>query len=292
MKGVVSLGSLSLLLLTLLGFLGLESSSLLGLSLLLELGEKLSLLLGEWVELEHHGLVLKWVLLGLVMGLDGLSDLSELGLNLVRVDDSGKIGAGHNVSLEVISSLLDRLVSVASENGRKGLEGIGGENDESSKMSTWGKLENVKSMNITDINTWEISSGILDGLRLLGVDNEWSLSHDVSRVSVFANSGSDLLGLSDLVKVVTKTERGKGGEERLGSSTGHAVNNERKLWDRVNVMTSGHNEGSASRGSKSGGYSMSSLGDIDLSVPFSPDLEWGEHSTLSAHVTESGLSRS
>ena len=37
---------------------------------------------------------------------------------------------------------------------------------------------------------------------------------------------------------------------------------------------------------------MSSLGDVDLSMPFSPDLEWGEHSTLSAHVTESGLSGS
>jgi len=37
---------------------------------------------------------------------------------------------------------------------------------------------------------------------------------------------------------------------------------------------------------------MSSLGDVDLSVPFSPDLEWSEHSSFSAHVTESGLSSS
>jgi hypothetical protein len=34
---------------------------------------------------------------------------------------------------------------------------------------------------------------------------------------------------------------------------------------------------------------MSSLGKVALSVPFSPDLKWSEHSSLSAHVTESSL---
>ena len=188
LEGVVSNGSLGLGLFALLGLLGLESSGFLGLSLLIHLGEELCLLLGEWVELEHHGLVGKWVLLGLVMGSDRLSDLSELGLNLVRVDDSGKIGAGHNVSLEMVSRLLEGLVSVGSENGGEGLEGIGGENDESSKVSTWGELEDVKSVDVASVNTWEVSGGILDSLRLLGVDNEWSLSHDVSGVSVFTSS--------------------------------------------------------------------------------------------------------
>lgn len=37
---------------------------------------------------------------------------------------------------------------------------------------------------------------------------------------------------------------------------------------------------------------MSSLLDIDTSVPSSPCLQGGEHSTLSAHVTESGLTTS
>ena len=37
---------------------------------------------------------------------------------------------------------------------------------------------------------------------------------------------------------------------------------------------------------------MSSLSDIGLSVPFSPDLKGSEHSSLSAHVTESGLTGS
>lgn len=37
---------------------------------------------------------------------------------------------------------------------------------------------------------------------------------------------------------------------------------------------------------------MSSLGHIDLSVPSSVSFEGSEHSSLSAHVTESGLSGS
>jgi hypothetical protein len=37
---------------------------------------------------------------------------------------------------------------------------------------------------------------------------------------------------------------------------------------------------------------VSLLGDVDLSVPLSPGAEGGEHTSLSAHVTEGGLSRS
>ena len=37
---------------------------------------------------------------------------------------------------------------------------------------------------------------------------------------------------------------------------------------------------------------MSSLGDVASLMPFSPDLKWSEHSSLSAHVTESGLTSS
>lgn len=37
---------------------------------------------------------------------------------------------------------------------------------------------------------------------------------------------------------------------------------------------------------------MSSLGNIGLSMPFSPDFEWGEHSSFSTHVTEGSLTSS
>ena len=193
LKGLVGGSSLSLGLSLVLGLLSLEGLSLGGLSLLLGLGEELCLLLGEWVKLVHHGLVGQWVLLGLVVGSDGGLDISQLGLNLIGVDDSSKISAGHNVSVELVSRLLEGTVSVGTEDGVEGLEGILGEDEESSEMSTWGKLENVKSVHVASVDTREISGGVSDTLRFITEDDEGSLSHDVSGVSVFSNTGSGVL---------------------------------------------------------------------------------------------------
>jgi len=209
LKFVVLGGSLGLGSLLSLGLLGLEGLSLGSLSLLLGLGEDLSLLLGEWVEFGHHSLVGQWVLLGLIVDFDGGSHFSLFGLNLIGVDDSGKISAGHNVSVELVSGLLEGSISVGTEDGVEGLEGILGEDKESSEMSTWGKLEDVKSVNVASVNTWEVLCLSIDTLGLVTIDDQWSLTNDVSRVSVFTGSGSDVPGLSDLSEIWTSTESGQ-----------------------------------------------------------------------------------
>ena len=126
-----------------------------------ELGLEFSLLVSEWVDSLHLGSVGEWILLLVVIDL-GVSDLSELGLDLIRVDDSGKIGASHHSSSEVVSRLLDSSMSEASEDVVKLLEGILGEDKESSEMSTWGELEDVESADVASVNTWEIPGGSLD----------------------------------------------------------------------------------------------------------------------------------
>ena len=201
METSVGGSSLGLGLSLVLGLLGLEGLSLGGLSLLLGLGEDLCLLLGEWVELLHHGLVGEWVLLGLVVNSDGGLEVSQLGLNLVGVDDSSEISAGHNVSVELVSGLLEGTVSVGTEDGVEGLEGILGEDEESSKMSTWGKLEDVKSVDVASVNTWEVLGLSLNSVGLVSVDDQWTLTHDVSGVSVLTSSGSDVSGLSNLGEI-------------------------------------------------------------------------------------------
>lgn len=185
-------GSLDLSSLLGLGLLGLEGLLLGSLSLGLSLGKNFSLLLGEWVQFVHHGLVGQWVLLGLVVESDRGGDISQFRLNLIGVDDSGKIGTGHNVSVELVSGLLEGTVFVGTEDGVKSLEGILGENKESSKMSTWGELEDVKSLNVASINTWEVLGHSLNSLGFVSVDDQRSLTHDVSGVSVFTSSGSDV----------------------------------------------------------------------------------------------------
>lgn len=83
----------------------------------------------------------------------------------------------------------------------------------------------------------------------------------------------------------------KSGEESLSVGLRQVVNDKGEFWDVVDSVSSGHYERDASRGSKGRGNCMSSLSDVDLSVPPSPDLERSEHSGFSAHVSESSLAR-
>ena len=68
-----------------------------GVSLGFSGGDELSLLGSEWVESVSDGSVGKWVLLGLIVNSDVSSGFSKFGLNLIGVDDSGKIGVGGNI---------------------------------------------------------------------------------------------------------------------------------------------------------------------------------------------------
>ena len=114
-----------------------------------------------------------------------LFDTSELSLNLVRVDNSCKISAGHHTSIKLVARLLDTLLTVSTEHLVKVLEGILGEDAESSKMTTWSQLENVESVNVANVNSWQVSCSLLHILGGVGVNDEWSFSHDVSGITVF-----------------------------------------------------------------------------------------------------------
>lgn len=203
---MISSISLCLIFSSSLGSLSFNGSSSLCVSLLVKLGEEGGLLLGPWVELEHLSLVGEWVLLILVMNSDGSSYFSELGLNLVRVNDSSDISASHDWSVEGPVGFLVRWGFVGSENGIESLEGVLGENEESSEMSTWGKLEDVESMDVASVNTWQVSSGSLQFVVSLVVDDQWSLSQDVSGVSQFTLTGSGVSGFSNLGKIIRDTE--------------------------------------------------------------------------------------
>mmetsp|Transcript_10038 Transcript_10038/g.16897 ORF Transcript_10038/g.16897 Transcript_10038/m.16897 type:complete len:345 (-) Transcript_10038:283-1317(-) len=286
--GLVPLGSGLLLVL---GLLGLEGGGSLLLPVSLNLGELLGSLLGEGVELGHGRLVGEGVLLSLVVHSDTLSNFSQLGLDLVRVDDSGNVGAVHDGSVELVSLLLGRLSLVGAEHVGQSLESVLGEDEEPAEVASGGELEDVESVDIAGVDSGEVSSSILHTLGLVSVDDEGSLSHDVSGVSVLAGSRSNLLGLSDLLEVIANSEGLEGGEHGLGVLLAEVVDDEGELGHVFHSVTSGHDEGHAGGGGEGRSDGVSSLVDVDLSVPLSPDLEGGEHSGLSAHVSEGGLSR-
>ena len=111
--------------------------------------------------------------------LAGLDD-SDLRLNLIGVDDSGKISAGHNVSVQNVSALLNTLGSPLSEDVVESLESILGPDDESAEVTTRSELEEVESVNAASINTGEISGSSLDEVVFVTVDDERTLSQNVS----------------------------------------------------------------------------------------------------------------
>jgi len=79
---------------------------------------------------------------------------------------------------------------VTSEKRVQSVESAFGENNQSSEMSTWSKLDDVESANVASVNSWKVSSGLLDSGALISIDDEWSLSHDILGASVLGGSAS------------------------------------------------------------------------------------------------------
>jgi len=287
-----SLGSGVSLLSANLGSLALEGSSSVLLALGIDSDSLISLGLGVGVKSLHKNSVLEGILVVLIVNADGSSDFTELGLNLIGVDDSGQIGASHHGSVELVAVLLNTLLSVGTEDLVEVLESILGVDDETTEVTTGGELEEVKSVDGADINTSKVSGGSLDGWVLITVDDEGTSSHDEAGVSHLTGTASGGLGFADSLEILLSTEFVQSLEQVLGSLNIEGVNNEREFRNIHNSVTSGENERGNSGSGQSRGDGVSLLVDIDSLVPLSPDLERGEHSTLTAHVTEGSLTGS
>jgi len=289
---VESLGALSLLSLSSLGSGVLDSGSSGGNSSFLGSGLSLNSGVSVGVKSLHHVSVVEGVLLGLVVSSDGSLDGTEFSLNLIRVDNSGEVSALHGGTVESVSSLLDTSLVGGSEDGIELLEGSGGVDDESTEVTTGSELEEVKSVDVASVNSGEVSSVVVDVGILVVVDDKGTLSHGESGVSHLTLTVSGGLGSTDSSEIVSGTVGLERVEHGLGGVSRVDVGNEGELGDGINFVSSGEDEGSASRGSEASSDGVSLLVGVDLSVPFSPGSERGEHASLSAHVTESGLSSS
>jgi hypothetical protein len=85
--------------------------------------------LAEWVKLLHQVAVLKRVLLVLVVESHVCAWCSQLALDSIRVDNSGKISTVHGSSFELISVLLNSLGAISSKNLVETFESILSENN-------------------------------------------------------------------------------------------------------------------------------------------------------------------
>lgn len=100
------------------------------------------------------------------------------------------------------------------------------------------------------------------------------------------------MGVLDLLDVLEGVESLEELDGLLGlndSVESGLVDNQGDLSDLLDAVTTSHNKRGQSGGSQSRADSVSALVLVDLSVPSSPDLGGGEHTTTAAHVSEGSL---
>jgi hypothetical protein len=244
--------------------------------------------LGVRVDLEERIEVVQWVLLG-ASSSGTETSLSAHGLNFVGVDHTSDVGVGHGWVREGVALLGLGDLSEGSEHVVKLLEGRLGEDAESSQVATWCELEQVQRVDRGNINAWDVSETLEDAV-ILGVDDERTSTHDVTSVSELAFAGTQLLGGLALFDVLVRANGGEEGDGLLGLADrlDGVRDDARHLGDLRDTVTTGHDECWEGRSSQRRHIGESPLVHVDLSVPSTPDLGRGEHTSTSAHVTVSG----
>ena len=160
-------------------------------------------------------------------------------------------------------------------------------------MSTRGELEEVELVDRAGLDTWDVLERTNKSLILL-VDDERAPSLPVSPVPHLSLTGSDLARVGNLGDIGV----GRDGLEELDSGLGlggrldGGRDDKGNLLDLLDSVTSGEDKGWEGRSGDGRGNGVSLLVLVDLDVPLPPGLGGSEHSTTSAHVTESGLTGS
>jgi hypothetical protein len=214
----------------------------------------------------------------------------DLGLDFIGVDQSGKIGVGHDVARESVANLGGGESLFGAPDAVELFEGGLGPDDEATEVSTGSELQEVETVNLLEVNTGQVAEGTGDTV-VLGVDNKRTETSNVTTSSHLTNTTTELLGVSGLFDISVSADSLEGGDSLLGALDRFvsAVDDEGEFGDGTNGVTTGHDQRRESRGSESRGNGESLLVGVDLFVPLSPGLGGSEHATGSAHVTEGGL---
>ena len=260
------------------------------------------LLLGESssvrVETEHDLLVAEGVLLldtgalGAGVALGGVED----GLDFRGVDETRDVGVGDDVLGQEVVLLQGGGGGGGAVDLVEGLEGGGGPDNETADVTTGGELEEVESVHGAGLDTGDVAEGTDELLAVdLGVvDDQGTAALAETAVTELTLTGAHLLGLLDLDEVGAGTEGLEEGNGGLGLGQGSTleglgVDDQRDLGDVGDTVTAGEEEGGDGRSSEGRGGSETSLADVDLLVPLTPDLGGSEHTTGTALVTERSL---
>lgn len=246
------------------------------------------------IELLHQALVLERVLLLLeVKNLDGLLGAENL-LDGVGVDQTRDITGRDNSSVK-------KIVLSARSGGLSGTELLlefdesrASVNNETSNLTSGSEVADVQTLNVKSGDARDVSEGANEVSRFVIDDNKRTSSELVSSVSLFAITSSESSGLNASFDIFVGTESLENGNSvlGLGDLSSKIIEDKRELRNLQNAVSAGQNQRRNGSGGDSTGQSVSSLTQVDLSVPSSPGLEREGETTLTTHVSEGTLASS
>lgn len=256
------------------GSLGLALVGLLGTQVLLDEGGVVR------VEAEQNLLVLEGVLL---LDTSALGEGSTLGgvedaLDLGAVDQTGEVGVGNNVGGDQEVLLQLRGLGGGAVDVVEGLEGSRGPDDEAAEVTTRGELEQVQGVDVAGLDTGHVAEA-LDELLAVGggvVDDQGTAALAVAAATELALTGAELLGVLGLEDIGGGTDGAQELESSgsLGSSStleDGGVDNQGDLGDLGDLVTTGQQKRSDSRGGDGRSDGVAPLSLRHLDVPLAPN---------------------
>ena len=197
------------------------------------------------VEGFHGGFVVVGVdLLGVNLG--GLSLFSDGVLDGVGVDDLGNVGVGEDGLVDLVSLLFSSDGIFSSEDLVQSLESSFSVDDESTDVTTWGELSEVKSVDVADVDTGDVSDALDEVSVFVGIDEEGTLSGLNSVVSELSLSGSGGRVVDDSFNIFVGTDSLQESNDVLSlfKTFNLVIDNQRKVRDLADLVASGNDEGS------------------------------------------------
>jgi len=152
------------------------------------------------------------------------------------------------------------------------------------------KLKEVKSPHVDELNTGQVAECFDDTLVLI-IHDKRTAALAMSAVSHLTLTRTDLARVGDLDNIPVCMERFEEGNslfcfrERFGG----IGDNEGNFINLLNAVAASKDERRESRGGKGRDDSEAALVLVHLDMPFTPGLGRSEHTSSTAHVTESTL---
>lgn len=196
------------------------------------------------VQLDHDAKVDERILLAVATSGESAFSGVQARLDFARVDDAVKVRVGHQWAGKAVRKFKRGLLAVGSVELVEFLESGLGPDNESAKMTTRSQKENVQAVDAEKINSGKIAESMGDR-GLLVVDDQWSLSLNITPVTALSLSSADDLAILDFLNIsicLESLQKFDGLRGFLEVHDGVVADNEGNFGNLLDAMSAGKNK--------------------------------------------------